>query len=343
MAAVVIVGAGVTGLLTAVRCALAGHRVTLLEQGPIPNTGSSSFDQHRALRLDARGPTGDGLHERWLRLQAILGGRFYRGIGAVTVEPAAAAEATAAAARRAGARITLMGPEALPHIVFAPGCLGVHELDAGVLLAERVLHAAARWLRAQPGVTLRPWSPIVTVDPDHARLTVADGRMLSGDLVLVAAGVNSRELVETTARVRRQTIVYAQPPTELVTWWEHAPTVGGVGADGTGWLLPPGDGTLLKLSSAGMCRPVGDAREPLIGADFRVAQGWRALLAQPERYTVIAVKHCHYSLDPGTGAGALEQIGPAVWARAAVGGDGFRTAPLVADRIAELVATAAAA
>jgi glycine/D-amino acid oxidase-like deaminating enzyme len=49
-ARVVIVGAGVTGLLSAVECALAGHRVTVLDRGAIPNPESSSFDQHRAIR-----------------------------------------------------------------------------------------------------------------------------------------------------------------------------------------------------------------------------------------------------------------------------------------------------
>ncbi|WP_322779694.1 FAD-dependent oxidoreductase, partial [Frankia sp. Cas4] len=42
---VLIVGAGVTGLLTAIRCALAGHRVTVLDRGAVPNPMSSSFDQ----------------------------------------------------------------------------------------------------------------------------------------------------------------------------------------------------------------------------------------------------------------------------------------------------------
>ena len=67
---VVVVGAGVTGLLTAIRCVLAGHRVVLLERGPIPHPGSTSFDQHRALRALVVGdPAGTRravrLHRRW--------------------------------------------------------------------------------------------------------------------------------------------------------------------------------------------------------------------------------------------------------------------------------------
>jgi hypothetical protein len=59
------------------------------------------------------------------------------------------------------------------------------------------------------------------------------------------------------------------------------------------------------------------------------------ILTDMDRYTVVAVKRCHYAVDAYSGAAHLVQVGPAVWARAASGGDGFRTAPLVADRIVD--------
>jgi hypothetical protein len=57
------------------------------------------------------------------------------------------------------------------------------------------------------------------------------------------------------------------------------------------------------------------------------------ILTDMHRYTVTAVKRCHYAVDAASGEGRLVQVGPTVWARAASGADGFRTAPLVADRI----------
>jgi len=59
-----------------------------------------------------------------------------------------------------------------------------------------------------------------------------------------------------------------------------------------------------------------------------------------DRYTVVAVKRCHYAVDARTAGAHLARVGPAVWARAASGGDGFRTAPLVADRIVGALRTA---
>lgn len=337
MSTIVIAGAGVTGLITAIRCAHTGHRVIVVDRGPLPNPASSSFDQHRVVRALAPG-AGVELHRRWLRLQALLGGRFYRRVGVVTGWPVDRIGEAEESARRAGVRITVEPPESFPHIVFPDGYLGVREEDAGVLLAERVLHDALRWLRAHPAVTLRPWCEVVEVDTDAARLVLADGSTISGDVVLVAAGAWSRDLVRIPTVLHRQTIAYVRPPRDHQPWWEQAPSVNAVGVDGARWLLPPGAGALLKLSSTTLCREVAALTDP-DDEDLVAARDCREmLLAQPDRYPIVAVRHCHYTVDARTGAGALEQVGPAVWARAAVGGDGFRTAPLIADRIAELAA-----
>ncbi|RBO96291.1 NAD(P)/FAD-dependent oxidoreductase [Nocardia puris] len=338
MTAVVIAGAGVTGLITAVRCARAGHRVTVVDRGPIPNPASGSFDHHRAVRALAPGDPGAtrtaaALHRRWLRLQALLGGQFYRRIGVVTGYPADAVEAATDAAAQAGLTVRVLAPQALPHIIFPHGHHALLELDAGVLLAERVLHAAAAWLRAQPAVTLLPWRRVVEVDAGAARLRLDDGSRLTGDLVLLATGAWTSELVDSPAVLHRQTTVYLRPPAALAGWWHTAPSAGRVGADGTGWLMPPGAGTLLKLSSSGLCRTVTSLTEP--GETPDTARAYVAqILTDAHRYRIAAIKHCHYTV----GATALTQPGPAVWARAATGGDGFRTAPLVADHLVELAA-----
>lgn len=346
MANVLIAGAGVTGLIAAVRCVRAGHRVTVLDRGPIPNPASGSFDHHRAVRAldpgDHRATvTAAALHQRWLRLQTLLGGGFYRRIGVVTAWPADEVGAVLAAAWRAGVAVTPLPPDALPHIVLGPGRVAVREDNAGVLLAERVLHAATRWLRAQPGVTLRPWCEVVAVDTDAGRLTLADKTVLGADLVLLATGAWTGELVPVHTAIHRQTTVYLRPSAELQGWWERAPSAGRLGADGTGWLLPPSGGTLLKLSGAELCRDVATLADP--DEDRTLARHYVGrILTDPDRYTIAAVKQCHYTVARDGGA-VLTQPGPTVWARAATGGDGFRTAPLVADHLVELAAAGLAA
>lgn len=345
---VVIVGAGVTGLVTAIRCVLAGHRVTVLERGAIPDPGSTSFDQHRALRaLDPTDPEGTrraaSAHDRWSELDALLcgsrpGAGFYRRVGVVTGWPRDEASAVAAVAAQARLPVELVAPEEFPHIRFPAHSHGVLETDAGVLLADRMLWAAARWLESRPEARLRPWCPVSAVDADTGRVKLTDGTFEEGDLVLVAGGPWSGDLVDLPTVMYRQTMVYLRPPDELAAWWEHAaPSAGRIGADGDAWLLPPVGGTLLKVSGEAACREVSGVDDEDDEDELRWSERVMATraLTDMDRYTVVAVKRCHYTVDAHGGGSHLAQVGPALWARAATGGDGFRTAPLVADRIVD--------
>jgi glycine/D-amino acid oxidase-like deaminating enzyme len=344
---VIIVGAGVTGLLTAIRCVRAGHRVTVLDRGDIPNPGCSSFDQHRVIRALGAGDVAAtrrmaGSHRRWLDLENLLDARLYRRVGVVTAWPADERDAIVAVAAEAGVATVRVDREQFPHLTFPAGSALVLERNAGVLLADRVLRAAVRWLVRRPAATLLPWRDVTAVEVNSGRVSLAGGATLGADLVLIATGPWSRKLVDLPMVLHRQTMAYLRPPENLARWWAGAPSAGRAGADGRAWLLPPGDGTLLKISSAAACREVDQVGDPRVDGDtLRSARLIAAsILTDADRYTVVALKRCHYLVDATTGGGHLVRLGPTVWARGASGGDGFRTAPLVADRIAEAVSGA---
>lgn len=337
---VVIVGAGVTGLLTAIECALAGHRVTVLDRGAIPDPRSSSYDQHRVMRLLVPGDPAAtrariAAHRRWLALETLLGTRFYRRVGVVTAWPRDRVAGAVATAISTGVAVETVSPEKLPYLGVPAGSTGVLEVDAGVLLAEQVLRAAVAWLAARPSVTLRPWCTVTGVDP--AGLVTMAGETLGADLVLVAAGPWTGALLGHPVVLHRQTMAYLRPPSTLARWWEHAPAAGGLGVRGAGWVVPPGSNTLLKISSDVVCREVSTTD----GEDSR--QLWMDrlvdahVLSDMDRYAVVATRTCHYATDGDTGGARLVRVGPAVWSRPACGGTGFGTAPLVAGHIVEAV------
>ena len=341
MARVLIVGAGITGLLTALRCASDGHSVVVLDRGPIPNPGSTSFVRQRALRsLDptdaAATEAAAGAQRAWVDLRGILGDQVFRRVGVVTALPASGVDRAHEIALGAGLRTATVERSALGPVRVPAGTVPVLELDGGVLLADRVLRAAVRWLIRHPMVELRPWQPVVDVDGDAPAVTTARGEHISGDVLLVAAGPWSGDLVPVPTVLHRQTVVYLRPPADWAPWWNTAPCVGRAGLDGRSWLIPPGEGTLLKISTANACREVdaldGTADDPTsdIWADLVLATG---VLTDPDRYRVEKVETCHYAVDAHSRTGALTRTGRAAWARAASGGDGFRTAPLIADHI----------
>ncbi|WP_333766944.1 FAD-dependent oxidoreductase [Streptomyces sp. IBSBF 2435] len=340
-AQVVVVGAGVTGLLTAVECVLAGHRVTVLDRGAIPDPSASSYDQHRALRTLAVGDDEatrrmGAAHRRWQELESLLGPGFYRQVGVVTAWPRERLAEVTHFAARARVPVETVGPSALPQLGFPAGTTGVRELPAGVLLAGRVLRAAARWLAARPAAALRPYSPVAAVDAGTGKVTLAGGEVVGGDVVLVAAGPWTRELVGRPAVLHRQTMVYLRAARRQARLWRNAPAVGGIGADGRAWVVPPVAGTLLKISSDAVCREVAGtgagAEDQTPWAERLAAAG---ILRDPAGYEVVGIKACHYTADPDTGGARLDRLGPAVWARTACGGSGFASAPLVAGRMAE--------
>lgn len=345
---VVVVGAGITGLLTAIRSVLAGHRVVLLERGPIPHPGATSFDQHRALRALVVGDRvatrkAAELHRRWRELDALLcdhlpGAGLYRRVGVLQALPPGQVPAAVGTASAAGVPIRIVHPSAYPLLGFPRGSGAVFEPHAGTLLADRVLHAAARWLRHHPDAELRPGREAVAIDPDQAKVHLADGTSVPGDVVLVATGPWTGALVDRPVALHRQTMVYLRPPAALAHAWAATPTAGGLGADGRAWLLPSVAGTLLKVSTDAVRREVTTLAGPDDDAGWAARVLAAGVVSDVDGYDVVRVKHCHYATADGGDTGFV-RVGPAAWARPASGPDGFRTAPLAADAVVAALAS----
>src|SRR5262245_21513681 len=228
---IVVVGAGVIGLLTAVECVRAGAEVDLVDRADIPSIWSTSYDSLRVVRALHRGDAAltraaAHLPDAWADLERRLGTEFYHRTGVLTAMPASEVDGHLAWLAESPAR-GLSAPDlaaGYPWLRFEPGDGAVFEPAAGTVYANRALHAAAIGLRRSPWARLHPHRRVVRID-GH-RVGFDDGTTLSGDGVVVAAGPWSRDLlpasVAGTLTLKRQTTLSYQ------ALWPGAPAVLGL-------------------------------------------------------------------------------------------------------------------
>ncbi len=346
---IVIAGGGVIALLTAVECVSAGHDVVIADQADIPFSGATSFDRHRVLRaLHSGDPATTAAavqaHHAWIELEHKLSTPCYEQVGALTAVTAENALPAQKILTDAGSKAEVLGADVLaaefPHAGFAPGAAAVFEAHAGVLLADRVLAACAGWLRWHAHAELQPHRKVVAVDVDRAEVRLADGELLRGDAVLLAAGPWSRALLASELSrelvLHRQTMLYCDVPPADRAAWSATPAITSLGTPGGAWLVPPVAGTPLKLSAASACRvveEVGDNTAPSHWRDHLIAT-FAALIPGFRRDWLVDTRDCYYLARRSTLGPMLAILGDRVLSYAACGGSSFKFAPVIARSLA---------
>ena len=246
---IVVVGAGIIGLLVAAESARAGVQVDLVDQGSIPSPVATSNDLHRVVRAlhrdDAALTTAAAAAQRaWTETHRLLGDRCWIPTGVLTALDADQVGPNLALLAAAGADAQVVGPAKLrarcPHVSFASGTAAVLEPTSGVVRAGQALTALAGWLSHRPGTRLWPGHRVISVDDDGA-VRLSDGSVLRADRVVVAAGPWSRELLAESIGPRltlyRQTTLSYAPSARAA--WAGTPAVLGLGPERGAWLVPP--------------------------------------------------------------------------------------------------------
>ncbi|MBP2326481.1 glycine/D-amino acid oxidase-like deaminating enzyme [Kibdelosporangium banguiense] len=343
---IVVVGAGVIGMLTAVECVRAGAQVDLVDQADIPSASATSYDRCRVVRTLHRGsPTltmaAAHLHEDWSAMERLLGSRFYHPSGALTLM-AADTGGNLAMLIEAGASVQVLSAEDIslrcPHIRFEDGTKAVFEPAAGAVLADRALLAAARWLRDQPTVRMHRNSPVTEVD-GSGEVRLADGTVLTGDSVVVAAGPWSGGLLPAGLvmglTLMRQTMLTYAATSSQAGWW-GSPAVLGLGDERDAWLMPPVLGASARLSAASACRAVPEMTDHETPREWldHLTDRFSALLTDFDAGAVTGATDAYYLTDEHGEGPLLAELGDAVWAYAACGGMSFKFAPAVARALA---------
>ncbi len=358
---ILIIGAGIAGLGAAWALVREGRRVTVLERGPIPNPRGASVDTHRLIRRAYGGEDGymrliTHAYAAWDRMWADLGVKLCVDTGALSTSArtddwvAISLQALKAGgfpvdeldAKRLAERFPLVEPRGIEVAFFSP--------EGGVLLADRIVAALARWLAAK-GARLRPDSQVVDIDADAGAVTLADGERLAGDLVLVAAGAWVTVLAPgLAAKVEpsRQVLAYVDLPDDLARAWAAHPSLLCVERAEGFYLVPPvvapdGIQTRLKIGDHLFSRTGDPEADPRIsGAEETraVLEQARGRLRHLERYRLAEGKVCYYTVDRRPGHETFQSLplGRSAWAMSNCSGHGFKFGACLGEAFADMVA-----
>lgn len=346
---VLVVGAGILGLATAWALVRNGHRAVVVERGRAPDPRASSVDRHRVIRVTygpEHGYAAMALEAfaAWERLFADLGAHRLVETGQLLLGPPEEPwiAASLASLARLGLPFEALDADALarrfPHVRLPEGEAAWFVPKAGALLADRICADLVARLRDR-GVEILENTEVVAVEPDRARVGTADGRSLSGDALLIAAGVWTARLFPAWAerlRPSRQTVVYVRPPAVLAPAWENGPVL--LHKQGhRGFIfyaLPAVGGAPPKFGDHkftlggdpdGERTPSADEIEPVLALA-------RGVLDRAPEYEILEARTCYYTVTEDERFFA-EQLG-ATLVVSACSGHGFKFGALLGEHTA---------
>jgi sarcosine oxidase len=199
---VVVVGAGVFGLASALELARRGHRVAVFDRFVVGHPATSSTGASRSIRTGYGDPFYVALArdaiERWSALEAATGLDILHLTGQVDVgwQPSldAISEAVVAAGGRIERRTNAQLRDALPELGSGAGD-GLFHREAGTVLAEagmRGLHQAV----GDAGVRVLVGQRVTSIEANDTAVVTSSACRVEADAVVIAAGPWSGGLLD---------------------------------------------------------------------------------------------------------------------------------------------------
>ncbi|WP_422002925.1 NAD(P)/FAD-dependent oxidoreductase [Reyranella sp.] len=347
----IVVGGGIMGLATAWGLTREGHQVELFEQGPLPDPRASSFDEHRLIRHPYGDHGGyaamiDDAYAAWDTMWQDIGQRLYASTGTLALSGSGDSWAVRSAAvlGAIGRPMLELTADALRRRVPQLDVTGVERafwLDTGgVLFAQDIVGALARHLSGQATVTLRPHTPVETVDLERG-VVRAGGRDHGADCVVVAAGAWAGRLLAETARLQpsRQIVVYFDLPADQRAAWATAPMIIDKTTDVGLYLVPPAQGRGLKVGDHTFSR-VGDPSDDRVATEDEMRpllDRCRSLLRDFARWRIDRLKVCYYTVTADERF-VVEKRGSKGWLMSPCSGHGFKFGALMGLELARTIA-----
>lgn len=308
---IIVVGAGIAGLSTAWALTRAGHNVSLVEQGPIPNPLAASGDHHRIIRRAYGKAAGYGrlisqAYEAWDEMWADLGESHLdaRGFMCVSREAGDEAEEYREGLEAGGFPIEVLEPDAAvarwPFLEPGTFRYAFFSPEGGALHCRRIAEGLVRWLRGR-GANIYEHSKVVAVDPEAGGVELASGEKMHANRVVVTAGAWVLKLfpdLGTILTTYRTALAYVEPPADLKAAWEAAPVILDVGGRTDGYMIPPSGGAGMKFGTGLHKVETSDAdwnRDPVPGEGEAIRDLFQPPIARVREYRITDVVTCAYT------------------------------------------------
>ena len=348
----IIVGGGIMGLSTAWALAKSGQDVELFEQGPLPNPLASSMDEHRLIRHPYGDHTGyarliDDAFAAWDELWRDLGQRLFAATGTLALTGNGADWALRSAASLASIErpMTKLSLDELPRrfpMLDAKGVEHAFWIDTGgVLFAQDITGALARYLAHQSNVQLHSYTPIRAVDLELGQVITETGTVHTADTVVVAAGAWVVRLMPASADKlvpSRQIVIYFRLPDDQRTAWSKGPML----IDKTGevglYLVPPMEGRGMKVGDHEFSRS-GDpdgSREATPAEMKPLLDRCASLLRGFDQWRIDRLKVCFYTVTDDERF-VVEKQGARGWMMSPCSGHGFKFGALMGKELARTI------
>jgi sarcosine oxidase len=310
---VIVVGAGAAGMVAALRLSEKGCTVTLIEQGEIPHPRAASFDQHRIIRhmypqADAYARLVDHAFAAWDRLWERLGRKHLAetGILAVSNDPGDWSDRGRDGLDRLGIPYREWDVaelrRRLPQFQFPDRATGIFTDRGGALFPDRIATDLALALR-QSGVTLAPREKVVAIDAGSGRVRTESGAVFLGDRVIFSGGAWASKLFPDFAAslvTYRQAVLYVAAPAKWAAAWAETPVVVDIGGESGCYILPPVDGSDMKIVSPDHRRRGDPDRDAALdeNEDQAIRAYFRYTLPDVADYRTLYMKTCFYTIAP---------------------------------------------